>query len=712
MTRARRWLVALAIAAGVLMPAAGPAAQTRDDAPPAVLFTADEVSYDQERGLVRAAGNVEASYGDRVLLAREVVFDQRRNLVTAEGDVALVEPTGEVLFADRVELTGDLRNGVIENIRAVLSDDARFAATGARRMGGNVTDMRKAVYSPCNLCPENPSAPPLWQIKSGRVVHDQADKEIVFNDAWLEVAGLPFIYTPYLSQPDPTVRRKTGFLVPSFGNSSDLGFVSSIPFYVVIDDQRDATITPIFTTNEGFLLDVEYRQAMMQGALEINASGTQDSDQDFRGHVFSELRYDLDETWRMGVDFNRSTDDTYLRRYRISNAESLTSRAFLEGFRGRNYLVANAYGFQRLEEEEPDQEPVPVVVPLIDYYHVGEPDRFGGRRTLHLDFSAVHRQSGPEYRRISARAGYALPLRDRLGSIYTLSAALWADGYNVNSQTIEGEPGTFSGVAGRLLPQASLEWRYPLLRSGEAFDHVIQPVVEIIAAPNGGNPEEIPNEDSRDAEFSETNLFGFQRLPGLDRVESGTRLNYGLEWQMFRLAGGSLKALVGNAYRFSTNTEFAPASSPDRQLGDLVGDIRVEFPPWVGLSYRTRLDSETFDFNRNEVSFNVGVPALRFSGGYVFFRELVGDIADGREELNLAVQSQFSRYWRARAYGTRDLVIDRQLILGGGLTYEDECLRLDFSYEREKFEDRDLQPRDSFFVQLSLKTLGDVAVEF
>ena len=117
-----------------------------------VLFKADQLRNEQRLGLVVATGNVELSQGDRTLLADSVTYNRREDTVMATGNVSLLEPSGEVIFADRVNLTGDLRNGVIENMRIRLSENARIAAADALRIGGQKTEFRKAVYSPCKLC--------------------------------------------------------------------------------------------------------------------------------------------------------------------------------------------------------------------------------------------------------------------------------------------------------------------------------------------------------------------------------------------------------------------------------------------------------------------------------------------------------------------------------------------------------------------------------
>src|SRR5512135_168992 len=223
----RRPVVALAVLAAIgLGTAAGRAQTTRQHLPGSdkpVLFLADEVQYDQELGLVVAKGHVELSQQDQILLADTVTYNQRTDTVTASGHVSLLQPTGEVLFGDFVELHDQMRDGFIQNARGLLSDHSRLAGNTARRTGGNRTEIRRAVYSPCDLCQSDPTAPPLWQIKAERIVHDKEAQIVEYHDAVLEVDGIPVFWSPYLSSPDPSVHRKSGFLAPTIGSSSSLG---------------------------------------------------------------------------------------------------------------------------------------------------------------------------------------------------------------------------------------------------------------------------------------------------------------------------------------------------------------------------------------------------------------------------------------------------------------------------------------------------------
>ncbi len=215
-----------ALAATLLLVAllAHPAAAQKNplaDAP--ALISADQITYDQNLGIVTASGNVELAQKDRVLLADNVSYNLKTDVVTASGNISLLDPSGNVIFANFAELTNDMAEGFIRDIRVLLTDRSRLAAASGLRTGDNTTVFKKGVFSPCELCRDDPTRAPLWQLKALEIEHDQEDQVIRYRDAWMEIFGMPVFYTPYFEHPDPTVKRKSGLLTPTFGNSEVLG---------------------------------------------------------------------------------------------------------------------------------------------------------------------------------------------------------------------------------------------------------------------------------------------------------------------------------------------------------------------------------------------------------------------------------------------------------------------------------------------------------
>ncbi len=670
-----------------------------------VLLTADELTFNEDLDLATASGNVEITQGDRVLLADSLTFNQRTNVVSASGGVVLMEPSGEVIFAEFVELTDDLKEGFIREFRMLLQDDSRLAGVNAQRFGGVETQLNRAVYSPCREC-VGPQQVPLWRIKATRVIHNQETRDVEYRNARMEIAGIPVFYTPYFRHPDPTVKRRSGFLTPSVGVSSDLGTTLNTPYFWAVTDDKDITFDPTFTTKQTVLGIAEYRQAFDKGSLRAKVGATVDDfggDDQPRTFTDTAVRFDLSDVWRAGADIELTSDETFLRQYNIDSSNSLTSRAFAEGFRGRDYARAEGLYFQGLRAAD-DQDQIPIVAPKLDYFISSEPAANGSQWLFSSENFVLTRPSGTDSRRLSGTGAWRLPFIDPIGGLFEFEASLQADIYSVSS-VAQTDGDEFSGVTGRIFPQVSLGWRYPLVRSGARFSQLVEPVLQLVAAPNGGNPEEIPNEDSRIFEFDETNLFKRSRFVGRDRVEGGQRVAYGLRTGLFHVGGASASAAFGQSYQFRNDSTFPDNSGLNDHFSDYVGRLQITPNRLGSLVYKTRLDKDSFAFRRNELLLRVGPPALNLTTNYLFFDQ-DDEFADKREEISLRLRSRITDQWSASFDILRDLKQDDTRTWGASVTYTCDCLIFTAEYRRRAFEDREITPADEFYVRVDFKNLG------
>lgn len=696
---------------GVFSPSSGLFAEPNDnnqneDVIPADL-TADSMTYDRELGLITASGNVQITYGERILIADKITYNQKTDIVQALGNASLTDSTGEVLLGDRFDITGDLKDGVIYNIGLVLADRSRVAGSGARRSNGIKTEVRNAVYSPCNLCEDDPEASPLWQLKAVRVIHNTEEKRVEYRDAWLEVFGVPVAYTPYLSHPDPTVKRRSGLLAPSFSSSSELGFRVEAPYFWAIDDYQDATITPLITTDGGSGAILEYNRNFEKGEIRANGSFVlNDPDKSERGYIDFESKYHINNTWRAGLNVETASDDTYTRRYGFDTESVLESRAYLEGFKGKNYQSVNAYAFTDLRSDSESRNS-PVILPIYDFNYVGNRDRLGGFASF--DFNALNLMRDSDdvnTRRISLRPRWDRPFRGNYGELYNASVSIAADAYH--SSNVTKDDGTeFTGLAGRVLPRASLSWRLPLIRPGTTFNNTVEPIVKFVAAPNVGNTTLIPNEDSPEIEFDETNLLSDNLFDGIDRIEGGMRVSYGMNWIVTGKNDGSASFFLGQAYRPREDSNFGPGSGLDDKFSDFIG--RVHFRPnqFADITYRTQLSSDDIEVQRNELTGTVGPSALQASASYIFIGQQPGSEFEGREELNTSLSSHINKYVSANFSSLYDVEDSDLRSLGLQVVYENECLKFTSQLTRSFFEDRDLRPEDRVTFTIVLKTLGE-----
>lgn len=696
-----------------------------EPAPPSVL-SADEIVNDEELGLVIARGNVEILTDARTIRADTISFNQRTGIVTASGNVVLAEPTGEVYFADYAELTEDLADGFIQGLGVRMQDSSRIAGATADRRDGRVLTVTDAVYSPCRSCEENPERPVLWQLQASETTHDNVTRDIVFRNATLDMFGLPVLYTPYFSMPDPTVRQRSGLLSPLYGSDSNIGGFYRQSYYWAISPSQDATFTLQPTTEKGLMGAGEYRRrwenarVSIQGSynnsgyVEETANGNVERDDQHRWHIFADGIYEVDDNWRVTNRLRRSSDDSYANIFNFSDEDVLTSNVRAEGFFGLNYVSADLYAFQDTRERTIDQ---PYVTPWVRADHLGEPGDFlGGQTVGHLSMLGLlrtddgintnNRLSGADTARLVGELGWQRTHYSGFGLVSDfqigLTNALWL----FDDVPDFGPPFTRdSGAAFRTEPRASAEFRYPVARRIGTIQQVIEPIAAFTAAPDFDFGE-IPNNDGVEVELDDVGLFSSDRLPGYDRTEGGFRATYGIRFGFYGDRGGESSFFLGQSVTTGDTDVFPNASGLENAKSDLVGRVRIQPNDFFNLDYGFRVDEDTGEFGRHDVNLEAGIPGFRVNSRYISVvnTPAVGDV----EQLRTGVSSRINNFWTARASTLYDFEEGGFTTIAGGVTYEDECFIFDVAAERELSDDPNEDDGVSVLARLTLKTVADI----
>ena len=394
-----------------------------------MLVRADEVDYDYTNNRVSAVGNVQIYYSGSTLETDRVIYDQKTKRLHAEGNVRLTDADGKVTYGQIIDLSDNFRDGFVDSLRLDLPEQTRVASSRAERSSGNFTVFENGIYTACEPCKDNPLKPPEWQVKAARIIHDQTEKMLYFEDARIEFYGVPLAYMPYFSAPDPTVKRKSGFLMPMVSTSSLYGVGMSVPYYWALAPSYDVTLSPMITTRQGPLLQGEWRQRLVNGSYNIRAAGVFQLDRQqfvnagdipgdraFRGSIESSGQFNLSDKWIWGWDTTVLSDKTFLSDYRLSqfspsydtlsmvlrSPDYALSQLYLTGRGDRSYFDARAmyfYGFSASDA----QKQIPVVLPVIDHdYTVDEPI-LGGELSFHNNLTSITRQSA-NFDPVSAQA--------------------------------------------------------------------------------------------------------------------------------------------------------------------------------------------------------------------------------------------------------------------------------------------------------------------
>ena len=122
----------------------------------------------------------------------------------------------------------------------------------------------KAVFSTCNT---NINTCRGWELSSREFKHDKTNKIFEYFGSWLKIFDIKLFYLPYFNHPDPSVKRKSGFLTPSYSSSETLGTSINIPYFKVLSEDKDITFNPRIYADKSFLFQNEYRQSLSKSNI-------------------------------------------------------------------------------------------------------------------------------------------------------------------------------------------------------------------------------------------------------------------------------------------------------------------------------------------------------------------------------------------------------------------------------------------------------------
>jgi LPS-assembly protein len=503
-----------------------------------------------------------------------------------------------------------------------------------------------------------------------------------------------------------------------------------MPYYFNLSPHKDLTLEPIFTTSEGAVLGGTYRQHTGNGQFNISGSlarvnirddnSTLTGQHGIRGHIGSMGKFDLPKinvfsaNWQWDYKLKWVSSDTYLRRYYADKSDVIQSHAKIEAFWDRSYATAGIYGFQGLKAED-DFGQTAQALPSFDISTVGDAGFLNSKITFNANGAYIYRRAGLRTGRVSLQSGWELPFSSPFGDFYKITATVRTDFYHNRSSGVTQKP-QFSGRNGTYIkfrPRIALDWRMPFINTSSAdSQHVLEPMVSIILSPNQANPDFIPNEDSRNFEFDENNLFSHNRFNGYDRWESGIRINYGLRYNYFA-PDITLRATLGQSVRLSntkqtirgTTNDFPIGSGYEGQTSDFVGRFDLSIGDNLDFIYRFRLDTKSLALKRNEMIVSGKLGFVKASVRYLNL-DLSGTQLENRREIGAGLKLDISENLTLHGNFVHDLLNDDTITYDAGIIYKTDCLEFGVRYEQRFTTDRDITPSNALLFSLVLKNLG------
>ena len=700
-----------------------PTTSTNDSEDTEINFSADELLNDGKADQITASGNVEIIYNGMRLLTDKVIYNQEIDTITAEGNVRFFSSDGSVIYGDKIVLSEKMSVGEMNDIKAFLRDKSFVQAQTFRKKNNQTKVLSHAAYTACDHCE---GSHPLWEIHARKIQHDEKEQNVNYNDAYLKIKGVPVFYVPFLTHPDPTVKRRSGLMAPTMGSSNYLGTYFQPRYFWALDDQTNIILSPEYSSKKDIIWGGAYKHYFYSAYTSLSGTYMKDTEKNkphHRGNLFATGRYDINDDWRMTYDVRYASDYIYLKEMSMPNQDDawLTSMVSFERFKGRDYVSAEAYyykilsynlmrsnqnRFKRLDREKP------IVAPLIYAEFYSDPSRIGSYFKNEFGTASIYRQDGQQTQRLTSINAWELPVTTTFGEKYRFVASVKSDAYYVNRYLYNKE-NTYTGTTARIFPQAGVEWKLPFVRATDDSRQILEPVVVGVLAPSGGNKiDKIPNEDSQDVYFDDTNVLDLNRYAGYDRNDTGSRLSYGLRWSSYGNLIGRTSSFIAQTFEKNPNSSFNKnLDTHDKShFSDLVGRVNAQPNQYLDLAYRFRLDKKTLDAKYSELGVGLGPSFLRGYASYIFLQgnTYYTDVYSRRKELYLSLSADLSQNWSVSIYNLQDLTSHkhRSLEHGGSIIYEDECFRWDTAIKKYNSSNPDLDNSYEYTINFYFKTVG------
>lgn len=662
-------------------------------APPATMI-ADTVAVDATDRLT-ASGNVEVFFDGTRLSATQVIYDPATDTLQIVGPIIIETADGQVFLADRAEIDPRLENGLLLGARLILERQLQIAANRIDRVDGRYTQMTRASASSCAVCG---TEDPLWEIRARRVIHDQDEQQLYFEDAQFRVRGVPIFWLPRMRLPDPTLDRATGLLIPQIRSSDLLGFGLKLPYFITLGDHRDLTITP-YLSPETRTVELRYRQAFASGSIQFDAAVSDDQLRPgaTRYYFFGEGSFDLGNDYQLDFTVQNVSDDGYLLDYGYSSADRLESGATITRIRQNDLFLGKAVTYQGLIPLT-TSESTPQVLSDLHYERAIYPAA-GGRATLQWDFETHIRTDDSGVERDVARLGLGA---DWTGSRATASGLVfrYGTGLELDAYATWDDP-LADAFVGRATPWATAALSFPLARTEmSGATQIIEPVIAASWSDTmGGTPV---NEDGTRSEFDEANLIALSRFSGEDRSETGVRIAAGGSWSRLSPTGWSARLTFGKVWQEAPADDYTLSSGLDSGFSDLLVAGQLDLPNGLSVDGRALFDA---DFRPTKSEVRVDWQAERFDLGAAY-TWLDADTEENRptavSEWEIEGAYRINPNWELGVSSRYDVAADEPAEAGLRVNWRNECVTVELSASRRFTSSTTVQPSTDFGLTIGL----------
>ena len=575
--------------------------------------------------------------------------------------------------------------------------------------GSEKTKIKKGVFTSCST---NDNCPP-WSIKSDEIIHDRTKKEIHYHNAWINIYDKPVLYFPKFFHPDPSVKRRSGFLTPRVSNSNNLGSSVKLPYYHVISESSDFTLKPRIFSNTEYLLQSEYRKVSKNSNhiadFSINKNDS-DSKEGRKTHFFSNSSFKIENTVFdesfFDIKIEKVSNDNYTKLYSlesdspiINDTEILESSLEFSGYNQSYDFNISMETYETMNKSNNDRYEF-----VYPNYSLSKFIDLNNSMLDSLELSSTGSQ-----KKFSTNIYEGVQINDVL-----ISTKDYISGFGVNHQfkslfkNINSE-GTNSkkykkDMQSEVLSILSYDIKLPLIKELEnKKKNYLTPKISIRHSPN--KTKNVKNE-ARDLNTS--NIFSLNRLGFNDNIEGGTSATLGLDFSHQSEDGEDfLTKKIATIFRETEDKNLPETSTLGKKQSDIVGEIGFNASKNFLINYNYSLDNDWDQVNLHNITNEFRIN--NFVNKFSFYEEnnIIGNKSYFENSFSYLFNEKNSLSFKTRENKKDNLTEFYNLIY----EYKNDCLTASIRYNKEYYKNGSLKPSEDLFFNLTLIPLGSTETE-
>lgn len=621
----------------------------------------------------------------KTIKSQKIEYNAKSNEIKTSGQTEIVNASGQVVKLNQGYLSKKQDTMSADDIELWLGKNVYVRADEVSQKTYE-TIAKHAVFTACDKCDTFGNA---WEISSNKVIHDKPEKMLYFHNAifWVYNDNVPLFWLPYYAMPDPTVKYKSGLLMPSLNSTNGMGMQINIPGYINISDRHDFTPVVSILTKEKPLYQLEHRLNLDHAEFRTNGAYTHNKEGVNRWYVYNRDKIELGENARAFVFVNRASDKTFLQKYGFYNNQPyLETGAKLEIFGQNSYVVTDAHIFQELRDLSTPGN----ILPNIRGVYQTNPFFKETYLKLTGDVLSVYGDNASSQRFIG-EGRIISPWTLWGGNRLTLSLASRYDIYNFKDTTVydidypNGLNRSYSGVKTRFLPNGYIEWGLPLFSVKNDWTYIIQPRARLTIMEHSADKSVFAyTNDSAGRFLADTTLFSNNRYAGYDVWVNGNFADYGVQWLGFNKKH-NIEVFAGQTYDFRRHRQDKADFNDNgfrNSFSDYVGRISYSNNNNIQLSTRFRFDKEDMFLQHIENSVYLRKRKNYLTLGHIWDASPIDTNKDTHEAIagaGLQITDRFSIKGRA-IYNIYEHVIQQH---GGGIYYDHPCYYLSLEYKHD-----------------------------